>query len=116
VYNVGAAFLVAFPSSTLGQLAGLPPSAPVVYRALLAMFVFLFAGAYAWLARQAIISRPLVAMSAIGKASAFMVVLACWLAGAAPARGVLGALGDLIFAGIFFAWLRRPAEVARLHA
>jgi hypothetical protein len=71
VYNLGGAFLFAFPSSALARLTGLPDPVAPVYCALRAFFVALFAGAYAWLAVQQDIDRPLVAFSAIGKGGAF---------------------------------------------
>ncbi|MGH9677330.1 MAG: hypothetical protein ACRD36_09535, partial [Candidatus Acidiferrum sp.] len=61
--------------------------------------------AYAWLALQPRIDRPLVAMSAIGKAAAFSIIFMLWLIGEASGRGVLAAVGDLVFAGIFAWWL-----------
>jgi hypothetical protein len=104
-YNFGGALLFAFPSSPLGQFAGLPAPGPPIYTTLLAFFVGLFGGAYAWLARQVNISRPLVALAAIGKAGVFAIILVFWLVGEAPGRGVLAAIGDLILAGIFAWWL-----------
>ena len=105
VYNVGGGLLFAFPSSTLGQLAGLPTPVPAVYSTLLALFIVLFGGAYAWLARQPTIDRPLVALAAIGKSGVFVVVVTFWFLGDVPGRGVLAATGDLVFAGIFAWWL-----------
>lgn len=114
VFNLGGALLFAFPSSSLGQLAGLPAPVPAVYRALLAQFVILFGGAYAWLAWQKTINRPLLAFGAIGKTAAFILVFAFWLCGEVPARSLLAIAGDLIFAGLFFAWLfRRTPQSAR---
>ncbi len=108
VYNLGGALLFGFPGS-LGHLAGLPAPVPRVYTALLAFFVALFGGAYAWLARQPRIDRPLVAVAALGKAGVFAIILAFWLLGEVPGRGVLSASGDLVFAGIFAWWLLREA-------
>jgi hypothetical protein len=105
VFNLGGALLFAFPTSPLGELAGLPGPVPPIYGALLAFFVALFGVAYAWLARQPIIDRPLVALAAVGKAGVFAVILVFWLFGEAPGRGVLVATGDVIFAGIFAWWL-----------
>jgi hypothetical protein len=113
VYNFGGAFLFAFPSSPLGQFVKLPTPVPPIYGALLALFVGLFGGAYAWLASQPTIDRPLVALAAIGKAAVFAVLFVFWLVGEAPGRGVLAATGDLILAGIFAWWLlgaRQSAE------
>jgi len=106
-FNLGGAMLFAFPASALGQFAGLPAPVPPLYSTLLALFVLLFGGAYAWLACQAQIDRPLIAFGAIGKASAFALICAFWIAGDAPIRGVLAAAGDLIFAGLFTWWLVR---------
>ena len=68
-------------------------------------FVVLFAGAYAWVALQPTIHRPLVALAAIGKAGAFALFLICWLAGAASGLSVVALGGDLAFAAIFAWWL-----------
>ena len=103
-YNAGGALLFLFPAS-LGQLAGLPGPVPHVYTASLAVLVALFAGAYAWLARQPQIDRPMVALCALGKAAFFTVLLICWLRGEAPGRGVIAALGDLGLAAVFAWWL-----------
>jgi hypothetical protein len=67
-YNLAGSLAFAFPSS-VGQLAGLPLPVPPIYSVLLAFFVVLFGAAYAWLALQPQIDRPLVAMAACGKAS-----------------------------------------------
>jgi hypothetical protein len=106
--NAGAGLLFAFPSSTLGQLAGLPAEATPMYRGTVALFVVAFAGAYAWLARQPEIDRPLVGFAAIGKAAFFTLTLALWLFAAVPARLVLIATADLVFAALFIGWLMTP--------
>jgi hypothetical protein len=105
VYNIAGAAAFAFPSS-VGQLAGLPVPVPVIYSVLLALFVLMFAGAYAWLALQPTIDRPLVGFAAIGKASVFVAVLVLWAIGQGPGWLIPGATGDLIFAAIFAWWLR----------
>jgi hypothetical protein len=112
VYNLGGALLFAFPDS-LGRLAGFPAPVPRFYTALLAFFVALFAGAYAWLARQPQIDRPLVALAALGKAGVFAIILAAWALGDVPGIGVLAASGDLVFAAIFAWWLLREAAPSR---
>ena len=108
VFNLAGALLFAFPESTISQLAGLPVPVPTFYSALLAEFIILFGASYAWLALQPAINRPLLAFGAIGKTGAFLLVAVLWLAGQAPARGVLAITGDLIFACLFFEWLLRP--------
>src|SRR5262249_33642222 len=104
VFNLGGALLFAFPG-TLGALVGFPSPVPPVDAALLAWFVVLFAGLYAWIAAQPTIERTLVALGAIGKAGAFVIFFVCWLFGAASALSVVALSGDLLFAAIFAGWL-----------
>jgi hypothetical protein len=104
VYNLGGALLFAFPSS-IGQLAGMPVPVPRIYTSILAFFVALFGGSYAWLACQPSIDRPLVTFAAAGKAGVFALVLIFWLLDEAPTLGVVAVTGDLIFACIFAWWL-----------
>jgi len=104
--NTGAALIFAFPDS-LGRVAGLPTPVPHIYTTLLSVFVMLFGIAYAWLARQPIIDRPLVAFSALGKAAVFSTILVFWILGDLTGRSALAAIGDLVFAAIFAWWLFR---------
>ncbi len=110
--NLVGAFLFLYPASAVGQLGGLPAEVPLVYRGLVCLFVLLFGGTYAWLASEACISRPLLALGAIGKASAFALVFLMWLAAELPARSVLLISADLAFAAIFAWWLVADAAVA----
>jgi hypothetical protein len=104
VFNLGGMMVFAFPES-VGQLAGMPVPVPRVHSALLAAFVLIFAGMYAWAASDREVRRPLVWLGAIGKASAFTVVLVCWLLGEASSSS-LGAMSiDLVFAALFAWWL-----------
>jgi hypothetical protein len=105
LYNLGGASLFAFPG-TLGQLAGLPVPVAPVYSVLLTLFVLLFGAAYAWLALQPTIDRPMVAFAAIGKASVFVAAIVLWALGEASPWLIPGATGDLIFAAFFAWWLR----------
>ena len=105
VFNLGGAVLFAFPASWLGRLAGLPASVPGPYRGLLAFFIALFGGAYAWLSVQRDIDRPLVAFSSIGKTGAFLTIAAFWIAGQVPGRSVAIATGDVLLAAVFAWWL-----------
>ena len=104
VANFGAALLFGFPAS-LGQLAGLPAPAPRLYTTFIAVLVALFGATYAWLARQPHIDRPLVAFSALGKTSFFVVVLLTWLFGDVSGRALLAGAGDLVLATLFAWWL-----------
>jgi glucan phosphoethanolaminetransferase (alkaline phosphatase superfamily) len=108
-FNFTAAYALLLPGSMLGQLFGLPPEVPLVYPALLSFLVFGFGVVYMWLAVQRSIDRPLLAVLALGKAGVFIIVLALWLMGEGPGRGVLVATGDLVFAVIWGHWLLRTA-------
>lgn len=72
---------------------------------LLALFVSLFGGAYAWPAAQPEIDRPLLTLATFRKAGAFVVVFGCWCFGAADPRSVPAMSGDLAFAALFAWWL-----------
>jgi len=109
MFNFGAALAFAFPLS-VGQLISLP-AAPPIYSALCAGFIALFGGSYAWLAMQSSISRPLLAFGAIGKTAAFVLFFALWLYGHASLLLMLGGVGDLAFATLFFIWLRAVPAV-----
>lgn len=117
-YNVGAATLSVFPTSALAQMSGFPLPVHPLYGALLAVFALLFGAAYAWLAVQPVIPRPLVCLSAVGKLAVFSVVALFWLSGAVSGRFVVVSSGDLFFGVIFGWWLigaqqAVPADVAR---
>jgi hypothetical protein len=104
-YNLAGALAFAFPA-TAGQLAGLPVPVAPIYSVLLTFFVLLFGGAYAWLALQPQIDRPMVGMAACGKAGVFVAAVALWAMGQGPGWFIPGATGDLIFATLFAWWLR----------
>jgi hypothetical protein len=103
VFNAAVALGLLFP-----LVPGLaPPStAPVFHTWTLAYFVALFGATYAWLARQPVIPRPLVALAAIGKAGVFVIALACLLRGDIGPPLFAVAVVDLLFALAFLAWLR----------
>lgn len=104
--NFLVAGLILQPTSVLGQLAGLPQDTPaLVYRSLLALFLALFGGVYAWLALQPRIDRPMLALGAIGKGLAFVLTVALWTIGEAstPWLGLL--CGDLLCVVVFVWWL-----------
>ncbi|WP_019142939.1 hypothetical protein [Noviherbaspirillum massiliense] len=105
IFNFVASFILAFPESALGRLVELPPAVPSLYCALSSFLVGLFGGAYAWLACQEQIDRPLVALSTIGKASVFCIALVLWLLGSASVRIVFLASGELILAVLWAWWI-----------
>jgi hypothetical protein len=104
VLNALVALLFAFPDS-LGWILGLPAPVPGLDRALLAFFILLFGGMYAWLAGRPRIDRPFVAFAALGKSGVVVITVLVWLAGGVPGRTVALMSGDLGLAGIFAWWL-----------
>jgi len=105
-FNLLAAAILAFPSSQLGQLMGLPASVSPLYSAMVAFFIALFGCAYAWLARLPDIDRPMLGLGAIGKSGAFLIAFSLWLSGAVSGLVVVVAVGDLVFACVWLGWLR----------
>ena len=110
-FNLGGAFLFAFPDSSLGRSVGLPVPVPGIYCAILAFLIAFFGVTYVWLARRASVDRPLVGFFALGKGGVFGVVLIFWILGAAPGKGVIAATGDLIFALLFARWLWTTRDI-----
>lgn len=106
VFNLLAAAVFANPASTLGQWLGLPASVSPIYSVMVAFFVALFGCAYAWLALQPSIDRPLLALGCIGKTGAFVIAASLWVRGEVSGLLFVVALGDLAFAAVWFAWLR----------
>jgi hypothetical protein len=110
VANTVVAFVFAFPAS-LGRPVDLPVPVPTLYSLFVGLFILLFGGAYAWLALQPRINRPLVAFGAVGKTGAVLVVLLAWFLGSASTPLLMLISGDLVLAAIFAAWLLgHPAE------
>lgn len=110
-FNALVALMVVFPE-TLGVIAALPPIRSVFYRWMLTFFVVLFAATYAWLALAPTISRPVVALAAIGKAGAFVIALVCLVRGDIRFRAFSVSMVDLVFAIYFFLWLRATSASA----
>lgn len=108
--NFAVAALLLVPGSAAGRLLGLPAQVPMLYAALLALFVALFGATYVWLALQAEISRPLLALGALGKFLAFLITAALWAQGLAPDPWAALFIGDLLLAAVFAAWLRGPVR------
>lgn len=115
--NLGVAGLVLFPASVLAQFAGLPAEpVPALYRTLLALFIALFGAAYAWLARQVVVSRAFVAFAATGKFLAFSITLLLWMTSLTPGRWALLMAGDLVLAAVFVVWLVNGREASASRA
>jgi len=107
---VGLSLLLA--SQAVANALGLQPVAGsnLLLLYLTAGFILMFAYAYARIARDPVGFRPLIGFSALGKTVAVAIMLVCWLRGLVDWRVPALGGGDLVFAGLFLAYLRqRPA-------
>jgi len=111
LFNFSAAAMILFPES-IGRFAELPTNAPKFFAWMLAMLIALFGAVYVWLAHRVTIDRPLVGVAALGKLVVFAVATVCLALGELSAKAYVPAVGDLIFALLFLAWLRSGAANA----
>lgn len=109
--NLFGGIAFAFPSS-VGSIAGLPEAGSRFYTSTLAVMVVIFGFAYAWLALQPRIDRPLVAVAAAGKLGVFIVAIGCWFTGHIGAVGAAGTVADLLLSLVFLWWLCGSAPSA----
>jgi hypothetical protein len=100
--TAGLAFLP--PAQPLRSLVGMPDGEPV-YLATVALFVLLFGAGYAYVGLTGRDERLFLTLSAIGKISFVTIVTFYWLATRLPFQAVATASGDLLFGGLFVAWL-----------
>jgi hypothetical protein len=68
--------------------------------------IALFGLAYAWIALQPRINRPLLTLGAIGKIGVFVVAAVLYSLGQGALLLVLAVAGDLLFGAIWLIWLR----------
>lgn len=105
-----------FLPAALGQHAPLlPVVAPRFYAAQVGFVIALFCGVYAWLARQRVISRPVVVVGALGKLGFFLLFVVYWAAGDLPLGAVLQATPDLVLAIVFLWWASVTTRPAGHH-
>jgi len=100
----GIAFLP--PAARVRALAGLPAGTDPLYLSMVALFVALFGLGYLWVAVANRPERLFIALGAIGKLGFFTLLVGFWLAGSLPAMALPGGAADLVFAVLFFQWLR----------
>lgn len=110
-FNALVATMLMFPE-TLGVPAALPPIESDFYRWMLSYFVVLFCATYAWLALAPTISRPVVALAAIGKTGSFFIALICLFRRDIQLETFFISVGDVAFALYFFSWLRLTPVLA----
>ena len=105
IYNVGGAYLLAFPSSYIGQILVLPQRVPPLYAGLLSFAILMFGIIYAWLARQPDIDQHLLFVGGAGKLCIFLIIAATWLQGNVSGKFAILATGDLLFGSLWLWWL-----------
>lgn len=103
VYNWAAALMLLLPGS-LGRLLDLPAPGSWFYVWMLAFFIGLFGGVYAWQAWRPVIDRPIIAVAIVGKIGVFAVAALAWLATEISFAVVVLMIGDLLFAIVFLWW------------
>jgi hypothetical protein len=87
------------------SFAGMPAGAHPIYLLTIGLFILIFGLAYLWTAFNGTTDPLFIAMAAAGKLGFFGLLLGYWLAGELSFRAPLSAIGDLVFAGLFTAWL-----------
>ena len=110
VFNLAAAALLVLDDSPLSQIAGITPSHSAIHTALSAMMVAALGLAYGWLAFGPRIDRTLLAFGGLLKATAFTSFALLAVVGVVPAAFALFAFPDILFALLWFVWLRQPQE------
>ena len=105
-YHFVGAWIFGVPKSWPGRLVGLPPTPPI-YAWNLGFLIALFGLAYAWMASQPKINRPMLAFSAVAKIGVFVVAAILAATGSIRFLLLLAVLGDLIFGSLWLAWLAK---------
>ncbi|MBA3812024.1 MAG: hypothetical protein H0X27_10370 [Caulobacteraceae bacterium] len=112
-FNFGVGIALLFLRPWLGPLLGLDVIAGtnLVLIDLTAGLILLFGYAYARLAIDAVRYRPYIPIGIGGKLVAVVSAAVPWLAGEISWRLPLLAGADLVFVGLFVAYLRRTASL-----
>ena len=112
-FNLLVGLAVLFARGLLVPALKLAPieGTQVVFANLCGAFIALFGVAYALIARDPVGYRPYIGLGAAGKLFAIVVVALPWMQGTIDARIPMLTGGDLVFAALFIAFLRRyPAS------
>lgn len=109
--NIGVAAVFLPAAQSVRAVAGFP-EAPRFYLGLVGLFILLFGLGYLWMGAINRGDRLFIAISAVGKLSFFALTVHLWSVGDLPVRVPVLAVGDLVFATLFAAWLVTARAVA----
>jgi hypothetical protein len=107
---VGLAMLLAY--DLLAPLLGFPPR-PTVWIHIIASIVLVFGYAYWRIARDPVRFREYVVLGIVGKLAFVIAIYGHFVAGDATAALAMLVTADLVFAGIFAAYLARTSANGR---
>ncbi|MBU2489660.1 MAG: hypothetical protein KKA60_09740 [Proteobacteria bacterium] len=110
VYNWAASLVLALFHDPILAAIHAPP---LVYPAALELFAalaFLFGVGYFWAFQDPEKNRPIIVLGTWGKITVFIISAAHFLAGDLPGPLLAGAVGDLVFAGFFVAYLKKTSH------
>lgn len=105
IMNLGGAIAFLPAAGAVRRLAGMPVEAPPIYLLTVGAFIFLFGVGYLWTAVTGLTDRLFVAIGAAGKLTFVALVAWCIADGSLPPMAFLAASPDLVFGGLFLAWL-----------
>lgn len=111
VMNLGGAIAFAPLTNAGPEALNLPGPVHPIYLWIIAEFIAVFGVAYAWCAATGRAPRLFIAVGAAGKLLFFATLVAFWLSGEVSVKAAAGGIGDLIFGGLFVAWLIRTRHI-----
>jgi hypothetical protein len=108
-FNWLVAVALVLPGDAAWRLVGMARPDETLFVHLFAALVGVFGLAYLWVGFDPSGKRALVLIAVIGKLCVFPIVLAHHLAGSVPMSLVVAGAGDVVFAVLFLAFVRRTA-------
>lgn len=104
--NFAAVLVYAPPITQFRDVSGMPDAHPL-YLWILTIWVPLFGLGYLGMGLTAKPDRTFLAVTAAGKATFALALIALWLTGDLPAKAAVTGLPDLALACVFASWLWR---------
>ena len=109
-FNVLAGIAFAHPAGIPGVWLGLPTDTHALYSMFAGYMIGLFGIAYAWMAFQPSIAKPLLMFGAVGKLGAVAIVAALFMAAQVPLSLLLLIAPDILLALLWLFYLIREAR------